>query len=131
MIFANQIGIIADDLTGANDTALQFKKRGAVTRILLDYNNISQTSTEMCVWASSTESRNISPEEAAKKVETAVKSISTSLNIEHFYKKIDSTVRGNIAIETLTMLKALDMDASVSIPAFPSEGRITVGGYHL
>ena len=131
MIFANQIGIIADDLTGANDTALQFKKRGAVTRILLDYNNISQTSTEMCVWASSTESRNISPEEAAKKVETAVKSISTSLNIEHFYKKIDSTVRGNIAIETLTMLKALDMDASVIIPAFPSEGRITVGGYHL
>ena len=28
MIFSDQIGIIADDLTGANDTALQFQKRG-------------------------------------------------------------------------------------------------------
>lgn len=131
MIFANQIGIIADDLTGANDTALQFQKRGAITQILLDYNNIGQTSTDMCVWATSTESRNIPPEEAIEKVKNAVKSISTSLNIEHFYKKIDSTVRGNIAVETLAMLKVLDMDASVIIPAFPSEGRITVGGYHL
>lgn len=131
MIFANQIGIIADDLTGANDTALQFQKRGAVTRILLDYSNIVQSSDEMCVWAASTESRNVSPEDAIQKVKTAVESISTSLNIEHFYKKIDSTVRGNIAVETLTMLDVLDMDAAVIIPAFPSEGRITVGGYHL
>ena len=72
MIFANQIGIIADDLTGANDTALQFQKRGAITQILLDYNNIGQTSTDMCVWATSTESRNIPPEEAVEKVKNAV-----------------------------------------------------------
>lgn len=131
MIFSNQIGIIADDLTGANDTALQFQKRGAVTTILLDYNNITSTDGDLGVWATSTESRNIPAVEACQKVEDAVKSISASLNIEHFYKKIDSTIRGNIALETLTMLRALEMDASVIIPAFPSEGRITVGGYHL
>lgn len=131
MIFSNQIGIIADDLTGANDTALQFQKRGVSTNILLDYNNITKTTTDMCVWAASTETRNISKELACQKVEEAVKAISTSLNVEHFYKKIDSTVRGNIAVETLTMIKVLEMDAAVIIPAFPSEGRITVGGYHL
>ena len=60
-----------------------------------------------------------------------MQSISKSLNIEHFYKKIDSTVRGHIAIETLAMVETLEMDAAVIIPAFPSEGRITVGGYHL
>ena len=30
------IGIIADDLTGANDTALQFNLSGANTQILFD-----------------------------------------------------------------------------------------------
>lgn len=38
MIFTDIVGIIADDLTGANDTALQFHLRGANTRILLDEN---------------------------------------------------------------------------------------------
>ena len=33
MIFTDIVGIIADDLTGANDTALQFHLRGANTRI--------------------------------------------------------------------------------------------------
>ncbi|MGN1153803.1 MAG: four-carbon acid sugar kinase family protein [Candidatus Gastranaerophilaceae bacterium] len=131
MIFSDQIGIIADDLTGANDTALQFQKRGAATKILLDYNVIEETVQEQGVWATSTESRNISAEDAALKVHSAVSSIVSSLNIEHFYKKIDSTVRGNIAIEALAMLNTLDMDAAVIIPAFPAEGRVTVGGYHL
>ncbi len=131
MIFSNQIGIIADDLTGANDTALQFQKRGVNTNIILDYNEITQTSTEMGVWAASTESRNIDVETACQRVEEAVHAISTSLNIEHFYKKIDSTMRGNIGPETLRMIEVLEMDAAVLIPAFPSEGRITVGGYHL
>ena len=44
---------------------------------------------------------------------------------------MDSTIRGNIAVETLAMLEALDMDAAVIIPAFPQEGRTTIGGYHL
>ena len=48
-----------------------------------------------------------------------------------FYKKIDSTIRGNIAIEVLALLEVLEWDASIIIPAFPSEGRVTIGGYHL
>lgn len=40
MIFTDIVGIIADDLTGANDTALQFHLRGANTRILLMMENI-------------------------------------------------------------------------------------------
>ena len=39
MITSNVIGIIADDLTGANDTALQFFSKGASTDIVLDYKN--------------------------------------------------------------------------------------------
>ena len=42
MIFSDIVGIIADDLTGANDTALQFHLRGANTKILLDSECIPQ-----------------------------------------------------------------------------------------
>jgi len=68
---------------------------------------------------------------AYAKVKSATKILVEKLNLENFYKKIDSTLRGNIAIETLAMLEALNWDAAIIIPAFPSEGRITVGGYHL
>ena len=38
MVNSTVVGIIADDLTGANDTALQFKINGADTNIILNNN---------------------------------------------------------------------------------------------
>lgn len=131
MIISNLIGIIADDLTGANDTALQFHLRGSNTQIILDYEAYLQNIKNAQTWAISTETRNVLPNVAYNKVKAAVQMAVEKLNLEFFYKKIDSTLRGNIAIETLAMLEVLKWDAAVIIPAFPSEGRITVGGYHL
>lgn len=131
MIISNLIGIIADDLTGANDTALQFHLRGSNTQILLDYEGYLQNIKNAQTWAISTETRNVEPEVAYNKVKAATKTFIEKLNLEFFYKKIDSTLRGNIAVETLAMLEVLKWDAAIIIPAFPSEGRITVGGYHL
>jgi len=131
MIFNNLVGIIADDLTGANDTALQFHNRGAKTKILLDKEYVPDRKDCTEVWAISSESRNCSSEEAVEKVNCAVKSFSENFSFEYYYKKIDSTLRGHIALETLTMLNILEYDAAIIIPAFPQEGRITIGGYHL
>lgn len=131
MIISNLIGIIADDLTGANDTALQFHLRGSNTQILLDYEAYLQNIKNAQTWAISTETRNIDPHSAYSKVKSATQVLVDKLNLEFFYKKIDSTLRGNIAVETLAMLEVLNWDAAVIVPAFPSEGRTTVGGYHL
>lgn len=131
MIISNLVGIIADDLTGANDTALQFKKCNAKTKILLDYSIPPENDLSTEIWAISTESRNISAEQAEARMLETIENLNKNLNLEYFYKKIDSTLRGNIARETLTMVKTLNYDAAIVIPAFPSEGRITVGGYHL
>ena len=131
IISSNTVGIIADDLTGANDTALQFKLNGADTNILL-HTDIEPTSADyQQAWAISTESRNISPQEAFDKVKVATQLFVDKINPDFFYKKIDSTVRGNIAVEVLSMLEVLEWDAAIIMPAFPQEGRITVGGYHL
>lgn len=131
MIISNLVGIIADDLTGANDTALQFRKCCAKTKILLDYSVAPENDLNTEIWAISTESRNIPPQQAKERILETVENLNKNLNLEYFYKKIDSTLRGNIAIETLTLVEALNYDAAIVIPAFPSENRITVGGYHL
>ena len=131
IINSNTVGIIADDLTGANDTALQFKLNDAETNILLNTNIEPKSSAAQQAWAISTESRNIDPETAFEKVKNATAFISEKLNPDFFYKKIDSTIRGNIAVEILSMLEVLEYDAAIVMPAFPQEGRTTVGGYHL
>ena len=123
--------IIADDLTGANDSALQFHIHGAGTQILLseEVEGLNKIGTQ--TWAISTESRNIEPNMAYEKVKHITSVMSEKFNPDYFFKKIDSTVRGNIAVETLAMLEVLGWDAAILIPAFPAEGRVTVGGYHL
>ena len=131
MIISNLIGIIADDLTGATDTALQFHLRGSNTQILLDYDAYLQDIKNTQTWAISTETRNMPSDEAYEKVKLATQVCIDKLKLEFFYKKIDSTLRGNVAVETLAMLDVLKWDAAILVPAFPAEGRITVGGYHL
>ncbi len=131
MIFTDIIGIIADDLTGANDTALQFYNQGAKTKILLDSGYKPERKDITEVWAISSESRNCNVEESLKRVEKSVRTFADNFSFEYYYKKIDSTLRGHIALETLVMLDILEYDAAIIIPAFPQEGRITVGGYHL
>lgn len=131
IINSDTVCIIADDLTGANDTALQFKLNDADTNILLNCNNEPVTLDSRQAWAISTESRNILPQDAFEKVKNATQFFIDKISPDHFYKKIDSTVRGNIAVEVLSMLEVLQWDAAIIIPAFPQEGRTTVGGYHL
>lgn len=112
MIFSDLVGIIADDLTGANDTALQFHLRGANTKILLDSSCTPQEKEGTEVWALSSESRNVEEWEAVSRVEKAVKSFVENFSFDYYYKKIDSTLRGHIAVETLTMLDILGYDAA-------------------
>ncbi len=131
MILSSTIGIIADDLTGANDTALQFFLKGLNTEILLSYNDELQNHINVGTWAISTETRNIEKNDAAKVVYDIANVFKEKLNVEHFYKKIDSTLRGNITYEIFAALEATGKDAAVVAPAYVQEGRITVGGYQL
>lgn len=128
---SNYIAVIADDLTGANDTSLQFFIQGCKTQVSSgeDISIDENLATE--VFAMSTESRNIAPELAAQKVKNAALNVIKEYNFEYVYKKIDSVLRGNIGIEIITLLESLEYDAAIIYPAFPSEGRTTIGGYHL
>ena len=131
IINSNIACIIADDLTGANDTALQFHIKGANTQIILsdEIELLNLKGTQ--VWAISSESRNVDSQTAYDRVVKVAKMFKEKLNPDFIYKKIDSTIRGNIAIEVLAILSEFDYQAAVIVPAFPSEMRTTVGGYHM
>ena len=131
MLINNIIGIIADDLTGANDTALQFYLRGYNTEIILNPEKLPKTVKNVDAWATSTDSRNISAEIAREKTIEACKLFRENFGVEFFYKKIDSTLRGNVAVEILAALEATEKDIAIICPAFIQEGRVTVGGYQL
>ncbi|MEM0950611.1 MAG: four-carbon acid sugar kinase family protein [Cyanobacteria bacterium P01_H01_bin.74] len=133
------IGIIADDLTGACDTALQFYNAETHPQVLLNPKDQDQISVdsrithshETQVWSLNTQSRHRDPSDSEQVVKKTVKFAQEKLGIENFYKKIDSTLRGNLAQECLAALTALNGSCAVIAPAYPEEGRLTVGGYQL
>ena len=128
---SNYIGIIADDLTGANDTSLQFFLQGCKTQVSFGEDITIDEELKTEVFAMSTESRNVEPEIAKERVSSAAEKILKEYNFEYVYKKIDSVLRGNISVEIMTLVDTLQMDAAIIFPAFPNEGRTTIGGYHL
>ena len=125
--------IIADDLTGANDTALQFFKSGLQTKIIIDstYDIKTDEIDGSSVWAFSTESRNLPKEKALDTIIETTKKLQENINSDNFYKKIDSTLRGNVGIEVIALLEILKKDAAIVAPAFIEENRTTIGGYQL
>ncbi len=131
MIISDMIGIIADDLTDANETALQFHLRGANSQILLNFESSPQNVKNTQVWAVSTATRNQSAEFAQSEVQKATQLFLDNLNLDYFFKKIDSALTGHIGVETLAILETLGWDASVIIPAYPADNKVTVGGYQL
>ena len=118
--------VIADDLTGALDTALQFRKAGQQTF----------ASTRPGVWPSdgrvvamSTETRHKSAETAAARVQAAFRALRRGPP-RRVYKKTDSLLRGNIGAELRALRNATGAQPLVFAPAFPAGGRTTIDGIH-
>jgi uncharacterized protein YgbK (DUF1537 family) len=72
-----------------------------------------------------TDTRGAAPAAAAHAVATAVARLAGA---RLAFKKIDSTLRGNISAETAAMLQAAESTLAVCAPAFPGTGRITIDG---
>jgi uncharacterized protein YgbK (DUF1537 family) len=128
---SNYIAVIADDLTGANDTSLQFFLRGCKTQVAFGEEISIDEALNTEVFAMSTETRNVDAQTAHAKVQNAAETILKRYGFDYIYKKIDSVLRGNIAVEILTLIETLKFDTAIIFPAFPSEGRTTIGGFHL
>jgi uncharacterized protein YgbK (DUF1537 family) len=125
--------IIADDFTGANDTAAQFSKLGFSTITILKLELLRKLIKKYNVIAIDTESRMLDPKisyEILFNIGKKIKEIDIN-NKMLIYKKVDSTLRGNIIEEIKGLYDALNPDIIIFAPAYPKQGRITIKGVHM
>lgn len=122
--------MIADDFTGACDVAVQFKKQGLETVVLTDIEFLGSFKGVFDVVVVDTETRNLTSEDAYRKVRRAVRLLRQN-NVKLVYKKIDSTLRGNIGAEINAVIDELDVKAIIVAPAFPDQKRTVINGHLL
>lgn len=123
-----RVAIVADDLTGALDAAAPFAQRGATTRVVVALERLEAL---LETWqgelpeviAVTTESRHLSASAAAERVALATQML-TRLAPAVWFKKIDSTLRGQVVAECLAMRWACARTLLLA-PAVPAQGRTT------
>jgi len=125
-----RLAVIADDFTGASDTGVQFSKKGLKTIVVTDAQNVENVLEKLDVLVIDTESRFADKETAYEKVSEAVKTLKFH-EFELIYKKLDSTLRGNIGAEIAGAMDAAGVNLALVVPALPSNGRTTIGGIHM
>jgi len=129
----DSIVIIADDLTGAADSAVQFCPFFEDTR-LVSYQQLDRlikpalpASTRAT--AIYTNSRALGVDQACQRLISVARKLEGTEALR-IYKKIDSCMRGNVGSESDALLSQLGYEASFITPAFPEMGRTTQQDIH-
>src|ERR1035438_853510 len=103
--------LIADDLTGACDAAVHFARRGYRTHVRLDSHG-----EEVSVLAISAESRDLSAAELRRVMDDLAQQLPVA-QARILFKKIDSTLRGNVGAEIAAARTAFGCETAVITPA--------------
>ncbi|KQT46356.1 hypothetical protein ASG43_12105 [Aureimonas sp. Leaf454] len=115
---ADGLTIVADDLTGALDSAGAFAASGPV---VVDLDGSRTTSARLCL---DTDSRDGGLAQATTRTEAAFSRRRSGL----WFKKVDSLLRGWPFDETCAAFRAGGFQRILFAPAFPDTGRVTTDG---
>lgn len=119
--------VIADDFTGANDAGSGLAQAGARVHVLFGTEGpLPEDAADVLVI--STDSRAVSASQAAERVAQVVQHFAAQLQQGWLFKKIDSTLRGNVGAETAAALRASGKRLALVAPAVPRLGRTTREG---
>lgn len=125
------IAIVADDLTGSGDTAVQFVRAGWCTHLSIggaDEALAGPAHDDVEVLAVTTNSRALSAADAAGVIGRNVRQLREA-GVSRLYKKVDSTLRGAFKAEIDAARDAWRDDViAVVCPAFPATGRTVEQG---
>ncbi|QQK74806.1 four-carbon acid sugar kinase family protein [Salicibibacter cibarius] len=120
-----RVGVIADDLTGANATGVKLTKQGRRTLTVLNRTAFPDERYNTLVL--NTDSRYLEPTEAAEKIKESFSYLS-GWEAELITKRIDSTFRGNIGAEVDAILESVADSVAIIVPAFPDSKRTVRDG---
>jgi len=126
---ALRVGVVADDLSGAADTAVQFVRAGEEIVLVRLGGEVPAAPAGLGL-AIDTQTRGCDPAEAVRRVETAAGILRRS-RPDLVYHKIDSQLRGRPGLEIETLRRALGLRCALVAPAHPGHDRVTLGGMHL
>ncbi|HEY3761658.1 MAG TPA: four-carbon acid sugar kinase family protein [Verrucomicrobiae bacterium] len=120
------IGVIADDLTGAAEIGAVGLRHGLRAEIIFR-NKPGIEADLVCV---DTDSRAQTESEAVKRTVAAVRLLK-NCGAQWIYKKVDSVLRGHVAMEIEAAMKQLGFERSLLAPANPSLRRTISGGIYF
>ncbi|WP_445442126.1 four-carbon acid sugar kinase family protein [Clavibacter sp. km1a] len=127
------VAIVADDLTGAADSAVQFARAGWAARLALG-DAVQQHGHDGSVIAIVTDARAQDPDEARESTRAAV-ARAVADGDDRLFVKIDSTMRGTVQEQVEGALAAWasrePSAVAVVCPAYPAMGRTIEGGLLL
>jgi len=128
MVQSPRVLIVADDLTGAMDSAGPFASLGIETWVVAVPMRCNPASLKSArVVSVNTDTRHLPGPQAAVRVREIVRHLGVG-SFDIVVKKIDSTLRGNVVAETEALLDVSGRREAVVAAAFPAQGRTVRGG---
>lgn len=122
-----QVLVVADDFTGANDAGVGLALNHVRVNVILDERSLGKGALHE-VTVMNTDSRAVGAETAAQRTAQAVALWRNAGGRGWVFKKIDSTLRGNLGAEIDAALTASDAPIALVAPAIPALGRVTRAG---
>ena len=126
-------GVVADDITGANDIGSMFANSSYLVHVYLSegfdrmQTLLADKQPDVCIV--DTNSRLDTSSVAYEKVFTATRQLREA-GCTRFFNKTCSVFRGNIGVEFDAMLDAVHEEFAVVVLGFPKNGRLTIDGVH-
>jgi uncharacterized protein YgbK (DUF1537 family) len=124
------VSVVADDLTGAADTAVHFARPGKEILLVSLAGQAVDLTPGIAGLAIDTGTRGSSPTATVFLMQRAadlVRRVKPTL----IYKKVDSQLRGRPGLEIETLRRELGLRCALVAPAHPDQDRVTRGGVHL
>jgi uncharacterized protein YgbK (DUF1537 family) len=127
-----QLLVLGDDLTGSNATGALYARFGlravSVNAPLEPGAPCLRAGSGIDALVVNLGTRHASPLHAAQAVRSAIDLVGP---VELLVKRVDTTLRGNVGVETEAVLATAPGARALVVPAFPDAGRVTLGALHL
>ncbi|WP_372668679.1 four-carbon acid sugar kinase family protein [Amycolatopsis kentuckyensis] len=124
--------VLGDDLTGSNATGALYARFGlravSVNAPLEPDAPCFRAESGIDALVVNLGTRHASPPHAGRAVRDVV---GLAGPVELTVKRVDTTLRGNVGVETEAVLASAPGARALVVPAFPDAGRVTLGGLHL
>jgi len=120
--------IIADDFTGSGDSAVQFRTADCPARLVISDSALAEAACCRSATVIDTDSRFLAPDQAYAKVLEVVRRLRAA-GARLIFKKLDSTLRGQISDEIAAVMDGAGYECALVCPAAPRNARVVTAGF--